>query len=71
MLRRDVEFFLNKSVKLVKRGKYHGFALYGHIISVAEDSLVFETGDGLRSLISFNAIETIVERTQGRKNFGY
>lgn len=70
MLRQDVEFFLNKQVKLVKKGKHHGFALYGHILSVDEDSLVFEA-DGVRSLISFDAIETIVERTQGRRGFDY
>ena len=55
---KDIKLFLNEPVNLVKKG---GFVLYGHIISISEEALIFEA-KGVRSIIIFDVIEEIVQR---------
>ena len=54
----EVKYFLNKKVKLVTDTQ---FVLYGEIVEVYEDSLMFKTNT-TTSIIDFNAISTIVGR---------
>jgi hypothetical protein len=56
-VRRDnLSIFLNKRVKLVKDD---GFVLYGEIIDIDEDSLLFKT-DKATSVIKYDVIQEIV-----------
>lgn len=54
----EVRYFLKKNVKLVTDTK---FILYGEIVDVYEDSLMFKS-DTTVSIINFDAISTIVGR---------
>lgn len=56
MKKEEVKEFVNKKVKLVQKDNW---VLYGTIISIFEDSLVFRTKDK-KSLISFDFISSIV-----------
>jgi len=54
----EVKYFLKKNVKLVTDTQ---FVLYGEIVEVYEDSLMFKS-DTTVSIISYNSINTIVVR---------
>jgi hypothetical protein len=54
----EVKYFLKKNVKLVTDTQ---FVLYGEIVEVYEDSLMFKS-DTTVSIISYNSISTIVGR---------
>lgn len=60
MRRENLSIFLNKKVKLVKNDD---FALYGEIVDVDEDCLLFKT-DKATSIIRFDAIQEIVPITR-------
>jgi len=60
MRKEKIGIFINKRVKLVK----NGFALYGVIVDVDEDCLLFKT-DKATSIIRFDAIQEIVPITRG------
>ena len=54
----EVKYFLKKNVKLVTDTQ---FVLYGEIVEVYEDSLMFKS-DTTVSIISYNSISTIVAK---------
>ena len=55
MKRKNIAIFLNKKVKLVK----DGFALYGTVIDIDDDYVIFET-DTATSAIKYDVIQEIV-----------
>lgn len=57
MQKEDIEYFLNRNVKIVLIDKY---VFYGIIVKVSDDSFFFKTKTKT-SLINNNAIEKIVE----------
>ena len=60
MRRDNLLIFLNKRVKLIK----NGFVLYGTIIDIDQDSLLFKT-DKATSVIKYDVIQEIVPITKG------
>lgn len=61
---KDVKLFLNEPVKLVKKNE---FVLYGYIRKVSSDSLIFESTEGVRSVIVLEAVKEIVERSNKKE----
>jgi len=59
MKRKNIAIFLNKKVKLVK----DGFALYGTIVDIDGDYVIFET-DTATSAIKYDVIQEIVPITK-------
>lgn len=55
MKRENIAIFKNKKVKLVK----DGFVLYGTIIDIDEDYIIFKT-DTVTSAIKYDVIQEIV-----------
>jgi len=60
MKRKNIAIFLNKRVKLVK----DGFALYGTIIDIDENYVIFKT-DKATSVIRYDVIQEIVPVARG------
>jgi hypothetical protein len=60
MKRKNISIFLNKKVKLVK----DGFALYGTIVDIDGDYVIFET-DTATSAIKYDVIQEIVPVVRG------
>jgi hypothetical protein len=60
MRKENIEIFINKKVKLVK----NEFALYGTIIGIDEDCLLFKT-DKATSVIRYDVIQEIVPVARG------
>ncbi|MCK4364970.1 MAG: hypothetical protein KAW45_02860 [Thermoplasmatales archaeon] len=59
MKREDVKRFLHKEVKLVQKDNW---AIYGRILEVKEDSIIFRSR-GRDSIISFDFIAMILDRS--------
>ncbi len=56
MKKKDVEDFIGKECRLTK--KKDKFTIYGKIVSVSDDCLVFKT-DKTTNIINFDAVEEI------------
>ena len=60
MEREKLERFLNKDVKLLQKDNW---ALYGRILELSDESLIFKTKDR-ESVISLDFIAMVVEKEQ-------